>query len=58
MTARTEIKNSHDVPIIVKTPDEELTIPPGATVFIFATLMTVRVTTPEESPTDTQGATP
>ncbi len=58
MTARTEIKNSHDVPLIVKTPDEEITIPPGATVFIFTSLMTVRVTTPEESPTDTQGATP
>lgn len=58
MTARTEIKNSHDVPLVVKTPDEELTVPPGATVFIFTSLMTVRVTTPEESSTNVQGATP
>lgn len=58
MTARTEIKNSHDVPLIVTTPDEEITIPPGASVFIFTRLMTVRVTTPEESSTNDQGATP
>lgn len=58
MTARVEIKNSHDVPIIVKTPDEEITIPSGATGFIFASMMSVRVTTPEESTTEPQGATP
>ncbi len=58
MTARVEIKNSHDVPIIVKTPDEEVSVPAGATVFIFSSLMSVRVTTPEESTTEPQGATP
>ena len=58
MTARTEIKNSHDVPLIVKTPDEEITIPPGATVFVFTTLFTGRVVEPTTPTTDNQGAKP
>lgn len=54
------MKNWHDVPLIVTTPDEEIEIPPGATAFIFSPKMAVRVSAPQDpAPADQpQGATP
>ena len=59
MTARMELKNGHDVPLIVTTPDETITLPPGAEVFVFTDKMSVRVQQPAPATTETtQGATP
>ena len=53
-----EIKNWHDVPVIVTTPDEEITLPAGAGIFVFTTKVAVRVTVAAPDSETTQGATP
>lgn len=59
--SRMELKNGHDVPLIVTTPDETIELPPGAEIFVFTDKMSVRVKqpAPAEPTTDqSQGATP
>ena len=56
--SRIELKNWHDVPLVVTTPDEEFEIPPGATAFVFAQKMAVRVKQPDQPVEHPQGAPP
>jgi len=66
--SKLEVINWHDVPVHVTTPDEKLTIPAGAKVFIFANKVAITVTgedtaadqpaAADGAPDAAQGATP